>query len=39
MTQKDGGARGFGGPGEKKSITDTLKEWIDNIARSLRIKK
>jgi len=39
MASKDGGSRGFGGPGEKKSITDMLKEWVDKIARTLRIKK
>ena len=39
MASKDSGSRGFGGPGEKKSITDTVKLWVDKIARSLRLKK
>ena len=27
------------GSGEKKSITDTINEWVDKILRALRIRK
>jgi hypothetical protein len=33
------GKRGFGGPGEKKSIGTMIREWGQKLAQALRIKR